>query len=435
MNLSPGERLPLPSGDVLFRAVASLALAFLLWAWVTTQRDPPETRLYADLTLQAPTLEEPLQIAGELPRVTVEVIGPRSVVDDISRAGLRPSLDVSEIDGPGNYQVPVVVDLPAAAQAESVTPSRIALVVDETITETFHLDLLPAQIDDPTRRIGEVVPAVSEVTVSGPERLVTNVARVVLPIDIGDRTDDFTAQFVPIAQDAAGQPIPEVGILPAAVETAVEVDQRGRSVPVLVQTAGNPAAGYEVVGSVANPATVLLDGPDETLANILSVVTQPVDIEGASDTVSSRTELQELPPDVRVVNPIDGSVVAVVQIRPRGVTQLLRDLPVTVTDVPEGYMAAVEPQAIGVLVFATEETTANLRGDDIAVSVSAEGRGAGRHQLRPNVTVPPEVQWLRTEPETVVVALTPIDPPPTARMPEADAPATTALPPATPTAR
>jgi YbbR domain-containing protein len=202
-----------------------------------------------------------------------------------------------------------------------------------------------------------------------------------------------------------------------------------------VQTAGNPAAGYEVVGSVANPATVLLDGPDETLANILSVVTQPVDIEGASDTVSSRTELQELPPDVRVVNPIDGSVVAVVQIRPRGVTQLLRDLPVTVTDVPEGYMAAVEPQAIGVLVFATEETTANLRGDDIAVSVSAEGRGAGRHQLRPNVTVPPEVQWLRTEPETVVVALTPIDPPPTARMPEADAPATTALPPATPTAR
>ena len=31
------------------------------------------------------------------------------------------------------------------------------------------------------------------------------------------------------------------------------------SVPVLVQTVGNPEQGYESVGSVANPATVLLE--------------------------------------------------------------------------------------------------------------------------------------------------------------------------------
>jgi hypothetical protein len=36
-----------------------------------------------------------------------------------------------------------------------------------------------------------------------------------------------------------------------------------------------------------------------------------------------------------------------------------------------------------------------------------EGLGAGRHQIRPSVTVPPEVQWLRTDPEVVVVALEP----------------------------
>lgn len=415
MNVSTTGPVRLPSSDVLFRALASLFLAFLLWAWVTTQRDPPETRRYADLTLQVPTLSESLQIAGELPPVTIEVVGPRSVVDDVSRAGLRPYLDMSEIAGPGNYQIPVQVDLPAAAHAESIDPARVPLVVDKTTTRTFHLDELPVQIDDPTRRIGEVVPQASEVTVTGAERLVSSIARVVLPIDIGDRTDDFTAEFVPVALDAAGQQIPEVSILPARVQTAVEVDQRGRSVPVLVQTAGNPAAGYEIVGSVANPSTVLLDGPDEVLADILSVVTAPVDIDGASDTVSIRTALQELPPDVRVVNPIDGSVVAVVQIRPRGVSQLLNDLPVTVNDVPAGFTATVEPGQIGVVVFAAEETMANLGGDDITTTVSAAGLGAGRNQVRPNVTVPPEVQWLRTDPEAVVVILEPIrgTPPPT----------------------
>ncbi len=406
MNVNPPERIGAARTEVVFRAIASLALAFLLWAWVTTQRDPPETRVFAELTLTDPTLPEPLQIAGELPTVTIEVLGPRSVMDRVSRAGLRPTLDVSQITEPGTYNAQIDVDLPAAARVTNITPSRVALVVDETGSRTIHLDVQPAPLDDPTRRVGEIEPAVSEVTVSGPRRLVDNVARVILPVDIGDRTDDFTTDFVPVALDGSGQPIPEVTILPGRVSTAVEVDQRGRSVPVLVQTIGNPAQGYEIVGSVANPATVLLDGPDEALANILSVVTAPIDVEGATDTVNVRTALQALPEGVRVVNPPDGSVVGVIQIRRRGVTQLLSDLPVTVTNVPSGFTATVEPAAVGVVVFASEDTMASLSGSDMSTSVSAAGLGAGRHQLRPSVTVPPEVQWLRTEPEVVVVTLT-----------------------------
>jgi YbbR domain-containing protein len=406
--LPPGRGLTGLSGDAVFRAAASLALAFMLWAWVTTQRDPPDSRVFADLTLQAPTLPEPLQIAGELPPVTIEVTAPRSVVDRLSRAGLRPSLDVSQVTGPGNYQAPVVVDLRgAAARIDSITPQVVPLVVDESASRSMHLEVVPAQIDDPTRRIGEIVPEVSEVTVSGPKRLVDNVAQVVLPVDIGDRTGDFTADFVPTALDPAGQPIPEVAILPSRVTTSVEVEQRGRSVPVLVQAVGSPEQGYESVGSVANPATVLLDGPDEVLANILSVVTTPVNIDGATETVSTRVGLEDLPPDVRVVNPADGSVVAVVQIRPRGVTQLLSDLPVQVNGVPEGFTASVEPDRLGVVVFASEETMANLSGEEISASVPVDGLGAGRHQVRPSVTVPPEVQWLRTDPEVVVVTIEP----------------------------
>src|SRR3954451_16626243 len=418
-------RFNAPSGDAVFRAVASLALAFLLWAWVTTQRDPVESRVFADLTLQQPGLPEPLQITGELPTVTIEVSGPRSVMDRLARAGLKPTLDVSQVQGPGNYQAEVKVDLPAAARVASIDPARVALVIDETSSRTMHLDVSPARLQDPTRRLGDIEPEVSQVSVSGPKRLVDNVSRVVLPLDIGNHTDDFTADFLPVALDPASQPIPEVAILPSRVTTAVEVDQRGRSVPVLVQTAGNPAQGYEIVGSVANPATVLLDGPDETLNNILSVVTAPVDIDGAAETVNTRTGLQELPPDVHVVSPTDGSVVAVVQIRPRGVSQLLPDLPVTITDVPAGFTATLDLPSLGVVVFASEETMASLGGDDIKVAVSAAGLGAGRHQLRPNVTVPPEVQWLRTEPEVVVVNLVPAGTTPAVAPPQRAVPAAT----------
>ena len=50
---------------------------------------------------------------------------------------------------------------------------------------------------------------------------------------------------------------------------------------------------------------------------------------------------------------------------------------------------------------------ANLSGEEISAYVSAEDLGSGRHQVRPSVTVPPEVQWLRTDPEVVVVNIEP----------------------------
>ena len=232
----------------------------MLWAWVTTHATL-RRRASSPIWRCRRHLARTLQIAGELPPVTIEVIAPRSVVDRLSRSGSRPSLDVSQVTGPGNYQAAVVVELPAAARIDSITPPRVPLVVDETASRSMHLEVVPAQIDDPTRRVGEIVPEVSEVTVSGPKRLVDNVARVVLPVDIGNRSDDFSADFLPVALDAASQPIPEVAILPSRVTTPVEVEQRGRSVPVLVQTAGSPEQGYEIVGSVANPATVLARRP------------------------------------------------------------------------------------------------------------------------------------------------------------------------------
>jgi hypothetical protein len=104
---------------------------------------------------------------------------------------------------------------------------------------------------------------------------------------------------------------------------------------------------------------------------------------------------------------------------------LLSDIPVRVSQVPDGFTASVEPDTIGVVVFASEETTANISGNEISVSASVEGLGAGRHQIRPSVTVPPEVQWLRTEPETVVVAMEPEIPPATPGRAQRTVPAAT----------
>lgn len=390
---------------MLPRLGISLLLALLLWGWVTTQRDPTEAREFSSVPIIVPTLPEPFQIAGDLGAVSLTIEGPRSSIDSITRADLRPTLDLTEVSGPGSYTVPITVPLPAPVRIDQIDPQRLAIVVDETASRTIPLTVQVVPPEDASRRPGAVRPEYSEVTVSGPRRLVDEVAQVVLPIEIGERANDFTGQFTPAALDAEGQPIPEVDIRPRRIIADVEVVARGRNVPVLIQTIGNPAPGYEAVDRVVTPPTVLLDGPDALLDDIVSVVTEPVSVEGAMAPVSARVGLAGLPEGVNVVEPADGQVSVVVQVRQRGVTQTLNNQPVTVTDVGAGLAAQVRPAEIAVVIFAGEDTLTTLRAGSVRASVSADGLGPGSYQLPLSVSVPAGVQWIRTEPDVVQVVV------------------------------
>jgi YbbR domain-containing protein len=398
--------LRLPAGTLL-RLLSSFVLALLLWGWVTDRQNPPIERTFEDVPLREPQLEPPLQIVGDLGDEAVRVLveGPSSLVEELVLSDLEPHLDLSPVETPGTYTLPVEVPLPNGVELRRVTPRQVTILVDEVATESFHLDPVVVPTDDDTRRVGEIVPSVTEVTVSGPRQIVEDVAAVVLPVDIGERTSDFRALFAPEARNGDGEPITEVQIQPARVEAEVPVETRGRSVPVLIETVGDPAQGYEVVDTVANPDMVVLDGPDDVVNEVVSVSTAPIGIEGATEPVNRSVELTGLPPGVSVVEPADGNVVVVVQVAPRRATQTLTDLTVTVTDLAPGLTARIQPTTADVDIVAAEDILAALQAGDVVPRASVAGLGPGQHRVTLDVSVPAGVQWLETDPQTVEVAI------------------------------
>ena len=60
--------------------------------------------------------------------------------------------------------------------------------------------------------------------------------------------------------------VPIVGMVPT------------KTVPVLLQVIGSPAAGFYVKSSVSDPVSVQLSGQPETLSTINNIKTEPVDI-------------------------------------------------------------------------------------------------------------------------------------------------------------
>lgn len=415
------------------RLIASLILALLLWGWVTNLKDPEETLTFYNVEIQQGTAPEGLQIVTALPQATVRISGPRSIVSGLTQSDLQLRLDLSGIKGAGTSTVPVKLKAPDGVRTRSVIPKQVEITVEKTVSVQFPLTAKKPDLNGDPRQVGDITPAVSEVTVVGAQSQVARVAKVVLPIDLGNHTQDFRDDFKPVALDKGGQAIPEVTISPATVSAFVPIRARGKSVAVLTQVVGEPADGYEVGDKTVNPPTVLIDGPRAALDKVFAVNAAPINIEGAKDTVAAHLPIVGLPDGVRVINPADGSVDVVVQIRQHAVPQQLPSQPVEVIGLLPGYTATVNPQTVQVVLLASEDTLAHLKTGDIKISVDVSGLKPGQtYSLTPSVTVPPNVQWTVTDPQLVQVSIAAKPAASPAASPGASPPAATPAPAATP---
>jgi YbbR domain-containing protein len=389
----------------LVRLGSSLVLALLLWGWVTTREDPERTRTYSNVTVEVGELNGNLVVVSAAPNAQIRIKGPRSVMDGVEPADVSAHLDLGGIDEPGSYTVDIVVSAPDGVWEWKAIPATVQIQVEESVAKQFTV--VPEVQDEvsPRRRVGQIVPAVSDVTVRGPSSVVGRVERVVLPITIGNQTSDFTSDFTPIAQDKDGQPVTEVSISPESIKATVPIEAAGKSVAVFATLIGTPAEGLEVLDRAVIPATVLIEGDTATLEGLLSVQTEPVDITGATGNISQRVGIAGLPEGVRVIDPADGLVEVSVQIAQRSVRQELPGLHVQVTNLADGLKAEVNPTEVTVVVVGSADVLAQLRTEDLIIQVDVSGLGPGEHLLKPTVSVPPNVQWISTDPGMVAVTI------------------------------
>jgi YbbR domain-containing protein len=389
----------------LIRLVSSLVLAFLLWGWVTTREDPQITRTFPNLPIQVPELPDSLIVVGSLPTVTIEVKGPRSVINRVTSNDVSASLDVDDIDKAADYTVAVEVTAPDGVWKKKSTPSQVQIHIETSVTQQFSIVTKVAGTLNPSRRVGQISPDPSEVTVRGPQSVVSRIDHIELPIEIGERARDFTGTFNPVAVDSSGQQLTGVAISPDTVTASVQIEAAGKSVAVFTQLVGSPAEGFDVVDRTVNPSTVLVDGPQKLLDGLVVLQTEPVDITGARENVSIRVGLEGLPDGVTIVDPADGLVQVSIQIGQRGVRQALQGLQITFANLGSGLEADASPQDATVVVVAAEDVLGQLKASDLMIQVDLAGLGPGVYVLEPSVSLPPNVQWISTDPQTVTVTI------------------------------
>lgn len=419
---------PQPNRVQIVRFVVSLILATLLWGWVTQLQDPyiAEDDRFADMEVQPGVLPETLQLVSTLPTADVTLEGSESVIEATQRSEVTVSLDTSSVTGPGTFTVPVIVNSPDVSET-SVEPKELTIQIDERVTKVFPLTVRNASEPDVSRQVENVVPEVSQVTVTGPSSAVDRVTAVILPITVGQEVSDYNALVAPYAVDAAGQQIMEVEILPAQVRARVGVQTRGKSVSVIPNITGVPAEGLTITQRRAVPDTIIVDGPPDVLADLLFVNTEPINVADATESFSTRVEFMDLPEGVTVIDPPGGSVDVRVALEDTSTSsQTLSALPVEAIGLGEGLTASFNPPTMSIQVTAPVELLQVMSAEDITIFVDVTGLGTGTHVLQPQVTVPQGAAWLSNEPGVVTVRID--------RVGEASAAAPLATPAASPSA-
>lgn len=390
----------------LARIGLSLAIALVLWGWVTQLQDPVETQRYAEVTIVPPELPGTLQIVTSLPRVTVSITDVSSDLEEISRADLTATLDASRIDGPGTYQLPVIVELEASVREMRISPDTVSVQVEEEISRNFALGVEVQGSGDEARRVEDTNPEVSEVTVTGTASAVERIERVVLSVSAQGHTSDYVEMIEPYAADEEGQRVQEVEIIPAHVRTEVELEARGKTVSIVPKITGAPAEGFVVQQQIAVPETVIVDGPPEVLEDLLFINTEPVDISGATESISRVVSLEGLPEGATLIEPDENRIEVRVSIGASGGTaNTIPNMPVEIVNLGEGVEATVDPGTADINVSAASDVLTSLTPEDISLTVDVSGLGPGVYTLEPEVDVPDDVNVLRIEPEQIVVLI------------------------------
>ena len=172
---------------------------------------------------------------------------------------------------------------------------------------------------------------------------------------------------------------------------------------------GNPAEGFSVQQRSSIPDTILVDGPDALLETLLFVNTSPVNITGATESISEEVGIVGLPEGVSVVNPEDVTVEVRVAIEDTTNTaQTIPSLPVEIIDLEPGLAATTDPTMVSITIDAPQSVLQSLAASDIKVRVSAANLEPGTYRVELEVSVPEGVTLVFNDPTTVEITI--VDP-------------------------
>ena len=343
-------------------------------------------------------------------KLTVEVT--QSNYSRVSGTSYNPHIDLTQVTGEGENVLNVAFSSQLYGPVVSCEPSSVRVNVERYITRRVPVVLetsggLPGYYLDSAKTDPTML------SVSGPQSLVSQVARAVASIDVsllsGERRSDRNSVQIRL-QDAAGNTVESdlIEITNQTVLTDTVVVETElvpmREVPLEVESlvTGEPAEGYELLEVTASQESLLIAAADEVLDAITALTTdQPLSIEGATQDVTGTVRLRR-PTGIENTVPYDVTVTA--RIGETTAQRTLRQVQVEVDGLDDSLRASLSREKQTVQLTGPYTFINGLSQSDVRLFVDVNGLGEGTHVVPVQISIDnaPEFACALSSPEITV---------------------------------
>ena len=388
--------------------VLSLVMAVLLWNYVVSSN----TSITRTKTLTGLTG----YISGQTNLSTYDLAMLDNPTEKLGNISVQIEVPQAEYAYPSSDNVQVTLDLTSVRAAgtrevrlkASTSYGRVVRIIPDTITLTFEaLDSrqipINAQIggtqsDNYWYNIVRCNP--STLTVSGAASVVQNIARANVVVDVTDADSSFIAPVKYVLLDENGEEITQPMLNRSSSSISVSVDVYPmREIPIATDPAkvltGQPAQGYVVESVTVQPQTIAVAADAELLESIEEMQIEPISIEGASQSFSTRAGVSTLSGFKSVSA---DEVYVTVTIAEESVGAWIEDVNVSFVNKGENLTLDSEAQTVRVYVTGPRSAVEALKQEGFTGTIDLSGYGAGAYDLAiafptdayPNVTFTPE---------------------------------------------
>jgi YbbR domain-containing protein len=394
------------SSRIFLRAVA-ISVALLVWFYVAGDRGYEVSKTLR-LKVNYQNASPGFSVMRSVGEVQVRIAANRKVFENLELEKLSCEVDLKGLES-GKYRLPARVLLPPGVQLVSVTPEQVTVELTRLIEKVLPVKIVWEGTFPEEVLIDKLELTPSEVTVRGPENVLTGVNEAAVYVNASQALAGLEAPLEVKLKSEKGTVRPGgVDLYPKEIGLRVTLvkDVEKKEVPVVATLTGVPEAGYRIEETAVIPPTVQVVGTRSALGMVESLQTRPVDVSGIAQ--DKTVDVEPVLPEGQLKLLGSGSVKVSLVVRPvdNGTGSLRLKLPVKIEGKSVYPSWKSVPSSVSVQVGSTSGGPAlpDLNENPVEVYVDVTNLVSKKIVVPVQIRVnSKEIRILKVEPERVTL--------------------------------
>ncbi len=379
-----------------------LSMAFLvaLLLWLVAGLLFVQPRVL-ELPLEVRGLSSDLVVAESLPGVKIFVKSSGQ-----NPSGIEAFLDLSEARMP--VRLKEAVQVSGGERVIAFWPREVRVVIERATSRSFIVESEVQEFPPSGFAIQSLVLEPSEVVVYGGERMLQDIARVALVVNLRGQRSNRSFTLAPAAYDAQNRILHHLIFSPPQVKVRVEIAPGDDTKVVVVEPTfeNNLPAGFTLREVALEPKVVSIRGAVTLLQNLTSLPTTPINLAGHFQDFEEEVALR-LPPHLALLGS-PNVIRARIALNSSVTTTTLKLVPRYLGLAESLELVGSAPSMVEVVLSGASEKISDLNSRNLELAVDLTGLISGSHKIvldKTMVKAPPGLEAVSFEPKEVEVEL------------------------------